>query len=344
LTISRSWVSRRFFAPQPTPLLALIAGHALAAPGVDVALATPVPECLLGHAQLSSDPLERRARPDQLHRYRIEAVAVAAGWVSPTEPSTWRSSERGALKLISEALAGDSSFRERFKRESRLAASIRHPNVTTVFHAGEEGGRLYIAMDYIEGSDLKQLIATQGRLDPRLAAGLLSQVAAALDAAHARTLVHSDVKPANVVIAGDEEPFHAYLTDFGARSTRRRRARWPRPGSSSAPSTTWRPSRSRAPPLDARQLLTRLRALRGAREPRPSVTVAAPGNTPEFEGVVARAMAKDAAERYLSAGDLGRAAVAAAAGTSAALDAASARGAAALPPNRTGPTVDLVRR
>jgi hypothetical protein len=93
-----------------------------------------------------------------------------------------------------------------------------------------------------------------------------------------------------------------------------------------------------------RQLLTRLRALRGAREPRPSVTVAAPGNTPEFEGVVARAMAKDAAERYLSAGDLGRAAVAAAAGTSAALDAASARGAAALPPNRTGPTVDLVRR
>src|SRR5215210_9075328 len=88
--------------------------------------------------------------------YRIEAVAGRGGMGVVYRAVDLTLERPVALKLISDELAGDASFRERFKRESRLAASIRHPNVITVFHAGEDAGRLYIAMDYVEGSDLKQ--------------------------------------------------------------------------------------------------------------------------------------------------------------------------------------------
>src|SRR5687768_18015163 len=101
-----------------------------------------------------------------------------------------------ALKLISGDFARDESFQARFKRESRLAASIRHPNVITVFGAGEEDGNLFIAMDYIDGTDLKALIASHGVLEPLAAGRIAWQVGRALDAAHAKALVHRDVKPA----------------------------------------------------------------------------------------------------------------------------------------------------
>src|SRR5215210_4580157 len=145
--------------------------------------------------------------------YRIEAVAGRGGMGVVYRAVDLAPERQVALKLISDELAGDAGFRERFKRESRLAASIRHPNIITVFHAGEEHGRLYIAMDYIEGTDLKQLIASNTRIRPELAADLVAQVAAALDVAHAKPLVHRDVKPANILIAGERDAHHAYLTD-----------------------------------------------------------------------------------------------------------------------------------
>lgn len=120
-----------------------------------------------------------------------------------------------AVKVIRPELARDAGFRERFKRESRLAASIEHPNVLPVRHAGEEDGLLYITMRYVEGTDLRALLDRDGRLDPAIAVDLTKQVAAALDAAHARGLVHRDVKPANVLIEGHDANEHAFLTDFG---------------------------------------------------------------------------------------------------------------------------------
>ncbi len=118
-----------------------------------------------------------------------------------------------ALKVIAGDRAGDPEFRERFERESRMAAAIDHPNVVPVYAAGEDRGALYIVMRFVPGSDLHALIKRQGRLPAQRSAAIVAQVAAALDAAHAAGLVHRDVKPANVLLADDGE--HAYLSDFG---------------------------------------------------------------------------------------------------------------------------------
>jgi serine/threonine protein kinase/DNA-binding beta-propeller fold protein YncE len=147
--------------------------------------------------------------------YRIEAI-VGRGGMGVVYRATQLSLDRPvALKAIAPELAGDVMFRERFKRESRLAASIEHPNVIPVYEAGEGDGLLYLTMRYIEGTDLRALIEANGALEPTRGARLVAQVAAALAAAHRRGLMHRDVKPANVLIDAEDEREHAYLTDFG---------------------------------------------------------------------------------------------------------------------------------
>jgi tetratricopeptide (TPR) repeat protein len=116
-----------------------------------------------------------------------------------------------ALKLLTPGF-GEADFSDRFLRESQLAASLDHPSIVPVYDAGEENGLLYIAMACVEGEDLKTLLADEGRLDVRRTLRILGQVASALDAAHARGLVHRDVKPANILVADGDR---AYLTDFG---------------------------------------------------------------------------------------------------------------------------------
>jgi YVTN family beta-propeller protein len=120
-----------------------------------------------------------------------------------------------ALKLLAAHVSDDDGFRERMLRESRLAASLDHPNVIPIYEAGEDGGRLFIAMRYVEGLDLKALLRREGALDPARTIAIAAQVADALDAAHRRDLVHRDVKPSNVLLdhAGGRE--HVYLADFG---------------------------------------------------------------------------------------------------------------------------------
>jgi serine/threonine protein kinase len=117
-----------------------------------------------------------------------------------------------ALKVIAPELAEDARFRTRFLKEPRLAASLDHPNVIPIYEAGEREGHLYLAMRYVEGSDLRTLLQRERKLAPERAMAILAQVAAALDAAHRRGLVHRDVKPANVLL---DEDAHVYLTDFG---------------------------------------------------------------------------------------------------------------------------------
>jgi predicted ATPase len=117
-----------------------------------------------------------------------------------------------ALKLMAPELARDEHFRARFLREPRLAAALDHPSAVPIYEAGEHDGRLYVAMRYVAGSDLRTLLSGEERLSPERALAVLAQIAGALDAAHRRGLVHRDVKPANVLL---DEDGHAYLTDFG---------------------------------------------------------------------------------------------------------------------------------
>ena len=153
----------------------------------------------------------------ELAGYRIESLLGWGGMSVVYLAEDLRLRRRVALKLLAAGLAENESFRDRFLRESELAASIDHPNIVPIYEAGTTGERLFIAMRYVEGRDLKERLQ-RGRLDPAEAIGIVAQVASALDAAHARGLVHRDVKPSNVLLDTGARPDgsdHVYLADFG---------------------------------------------------------------------------------------------------------------------------------
>jgi tRNA A-37 threonylcarbamoyl transferase component Bud32 len=122
---------------------------------------------------------------------------------------------RVALKVLAPELAHDDRYRERFLRESSLAASLDHPHIVPIVAAGEEDGLLYLAMAYVEGSDLRELLRREGALKPERALELVGQVAEAIDAAHAAGLVHRDVKPGNILVTAKPEGERVYVCDFG---------------------------------------------------------------------------------------------------------------------------------
>ena len=120
-----------------------------------------------------------------------------------------------ALKVVAPELADDPQFRDRFKREMRIAASLRHSNIVGIHYAGEDQGLLFFVMDYVHGTDLRQILLQSGALDPERAVDLLAQFASAIDAAHAKGLVHRDIKPANMLVTVIEGEERGYLSDFG---------------------------------------------------------------------------------------------------------------------------------
>jgi WD40 repeat protein/tRNA A-37 threonylcarbamoyl transferase component Bud32 len=163
--------------------------------------------------QVSDDPQVGT----ELAGYRIESLLGRGGMSFVYLAEDLRLKRRVALKLLAAGLAEDESFRERFLRESELAASLDHPNIVPIYEAGTTEDLLFIAMRYVEGRDLKERLR-RARLDPADAIGILAQVASALDAAHARGLVHRDVKPSNLLLDTGARPDgsdHVYLADFG---------------------------------------------------------------------------------------------------------------------------------
>lgn len=144
--------------------------------------------------------------------YRIDSLVGQGGMGVVYLAWDERLKRHVAVKLISPELSASEQFRERFLVESELAASLEHPNVVPVHAAGEMDGHLYLVMRRVEGGDLKTLLREHAPLPPERALAICGQLAEALDAAHARGLVHRDVKPSNVLVdAGD----HVYLSDFG---------------------------------------------------------------------------------------------------------------------------------
>ncbi len=108
------------------------------------------------------------------------------------------------LKVISEKYLGDETARLRFLREARAAASVRHPNVASVFHLGKSGGNYFYAMEFVEGETLENLIRRSGRLEVKLALEIATQVAGGLAAVHKKGLVHRDIKPSNIMVNLDD--------------------------------------------------------------------------------------------------------------------------------------------
>ncbi len=236
-----------------------------------------------------------------------------------------------ALKVIAPHLAHDREFQERFAAEARSAAAIEHPNAVTVYSAGSVEGHLFIAMRYIDGTDLRRSLSASGPLDGSAAARLVVEVAGALDAAHAAGFVHRDVKPANILLRGEPGRGTAYLTDFGlTRGLGSSQAQLTGTGQWIGTLDYVAPEQLAAGRIDARTDIYSLGSVlyemlsgrvpfhgdemqklwRKANEEPPGLPP--PGSPHQFDPIIARAIAKDPEHRFRSAGDLGRAASAAA--------------------------------
>jgi tRNA A-37 threonylcarbamoyl transferase component Bud32 len=229
-----------------------------------------------------------------------------------------------ALKILSPTLAGDETSRRRFLNEARYTSALNHPNIVNVYDAGEVKKLLYIAMQYVRGHDLKHILAEEGPLDPQRALDLLSQVAAALDAAHAAGIVHRDVKPSNVMVAsgeGGQPAGHVYVTDFGLGRQIAEPDALTQPGTFVGNALYSAPEQLSGGALDHRADVyavgcmlfeclvgelpfVRERALEvmhaHLQEPPPTVSDRRSGLPTTLDGVIATAMAKDPDQRYSS--------------------------------------------
>ena len=253
--------------------------------------------------------------------YRMEEV-IGRGAMGVVYKATQLALERPvAIKLILPEHAASRTYRERFQRESLAAASVEHANVIPVYEAGDDDGLLFIAMRYVDGIDLGQLIDRLGVLAPARAVAIVAQVAGALDAAHEHGLVHRDVKPANILLNLDE-PEHAYLTDFGvAKVVAGEHTAMTGPGQWIGTVDYIAPEQLRGGAVDGRADIyalggVLLHALTGevpyplendlarlmaqVNAPPPSVS-SRDAMLSAFDSVIARAMAKDPADRYADA-------------------------------------------
>jgi predicted Ser/Thr protein kinase len=147
--------------------------------------------------------------------FRVQSQIGAGAMGSVYLAEDTRTGMPVALKLLASELATDERFRQRFARESALAAALDHPHVVEIVGSGDADGLLFLAMAFVDGPDLREVIRRDGRLEPDRAVRLVEQAAAALDAAHAAGLVHRDVKPANILIERRPDGEHAYVCDFG---------------------------------------------------------------------------------------------------------------------------------
>jgi len=258
----------------------------------------------------------------ELAGYRIDRVIGRGGMSVVYLAEHARLERRVALKLLAPELADSERFRDRFLRESRLAASIDHPNIVPIYDADEAEGTLFIAMRYVEGSDLKEVIRSEGRIDLPRTSAIVGQVASALDAAHALDLVHRDVKPSNVLLTPDD---HVYVSDFGLTKRALSVSGLTATGQLVGTIDYVAPEHIKGDAIDRRADVYSLgcmvvECLTGhapyprdlevgvlwahVEEEPPKVTEERPELPPEIDGVVAAAMAKDPDARTATAGEV----------------------------------------
>jgi DNA-binding beta-propeller fold protein YncE len=265
--------------------------------------------------------------------HRIEAVVGRGGMGVVYRAEQVALGRTVALKVIAPELLDDATTKARFLREARAGASIEHPHVIPLLHADEADGVAYLVMRFVDGDDVRTLLRRTGPLDPQRAAAIGAQVGEALDAIHAAGLVHRDIKPANVLLGSGD---HVYVSDFGLAKQSLSHGSETRSGQWVGTLDFVAPEQIRGERVDARTDVYALGGLLfymltatapfsdhegdGAKlwahltETPPPVSSLRPDLPAPFDDVLARAMAKDPDERYPSAGDLGRAGLAAARG------------------------------
>ena len=250
--------------------------------------------------------------------YRLEALIGRGGMGEVYRAFDDRLERLVALKVLAGELADDPAFRDRLQRESRLAAALDHPNVVPVYESGEaDDGRLFIAMRYVEGTDLRSLLRRCRSLPPERALALVAPIADALDSAHERGLVHRDVKPSNVLIDDPGGRDHPYLADFGL--TQSAGDAGPADGGLMGTIDYVAPEQIRGETLDGRADQYALacmlfECITGAlpfaersdvatifahlETPAPAASALAPGLPERLDGVLRRGLSKDREERY----------------------------------------------
>jgi len=264
----------------------------------------------------------RLAAGSQIAGYQIEEQIGRGGMAVVYRASDPRLNRSVALKILAPELAGDSAFRQRFMREMRAAASVDHPHIVPVFDAGEADGVLYIAMRYVSGQDLRTLLDAEQALPAARVVHIIAQVASALDDAHARGLIHRDVKPGNMLIgtvAGSGQHDHVYLSDFGLSKPEVSGANLTLTGQFLGTLDYMAPEQAEGHQVDGRADLyslacTAFEMLTGQppfkrdqgfavlwaqlSAPAPSLRALRPDLPPAVDEVMARAMAKSPADRY----------------------------------------------
>ncbi|WP_241473895.1 serine/threonine-protein kinase [Mycolicibacterium neoaurum] len=264
--------------------------------------------------------------------YRIERVLGTGGMgtvflaKNPTLP------RYDALKVLSAEMSADRAFRERFTREADIVAQFDHPGIVSVYSRGETDGQLWIALQYVDGTDAEEALRA-GEMTAQRAIHIVSEVAKALDYAHQRNVVHHDVKPANLLLSGDiGDGERVFLSDFGVARPIEDSDRWI-DGAFTATLAYCAPEVINGQTVDGRADLYSLGCslfmlLTGQQpffeaggavgtvrahlaQPQPRVSDHLPWATADLDAVIARAMAKDPAQRFSSAREFAAAAAAA---------------------------------
>jgi serine/threonine-protein kinase len=305
---------------------AVVAGRGYLDPGLGArAMAAPAPAtqpALSGELEIGS----------VFAGHRVDGLAGRGGMGIVYRATDLMLGRRVALKLMAPELAAQPTFRARFLSECRLAAAIDHPHAVNVFHAGELSGALYVTMRYVDGTDLRAILREQRRLDPERAVRFIGHVAAALDDAHRRGLVHRDVKPGNVLVAWRDEEEQAFLADFGLTKERAAASDLTATGLAIGTADYIAPEQAQGHELDGRADTYALacvlyQCLSGAvpyerdsdldkawahvHQPPPSLTEVRPDLPSELGRVLACAMAKHPRERPPTTGQFARDALAA---------------------------------
>jgi hypothetical protein len=256
--------------------------------------------------------------------YRIECFLARGGMGVVYKARDVDLDRTVALKIIAPEHTQDETAVARFKSEARTAASLEHPNIVPIHRGGEFEGVLYLAMRFVPGTNLREVIDRAPMALPRIAR-IITDVARALDVAHARGLVHRDVKPANILLSGDPENEQVYLTDFGLTKRLGSHGDLTRPGGWVGTPDYVAPEQIQARDVDGRadiyslgcvlyEMLTgHVAYAKGSdvaklwahvTDPPPLPSTERPGLVARFDEVVARATAKDPDDRYTSASEL----------------------------------------